>query len=185
MLPHPLASFGLHLLPGLSSSGTSPFGVLPPAYKTLRHVPHWLVNYSHSHFVNSYCCCPLHVLSLLFHSFPSTQCFSSQDDGRSPRVDHRITTVSFPLSPYLISVDNNTSHLFSFMCLRLVSNGCFCFVSVTGPCRFHVVICFNSFFLLPSLLIVRFSYLLSLFFTRCCSDLPFLIPFQHGGSGLG
>ena len=51
-----------------------------------------------------------------------------------------ITTVSFSPSPnhmvpslsQLVSVDNNTTHIFSFTCLRLVSNGCFCFVSVTG-----------------------------------------------------
>ena len=82
-----------------------------------------------------------------------------------------ITTVSFFPSPnhmvpslsHLFSVDkdNNTYHIFSFTCLRLVSNGCFCFVSVTTdrPWRFHVVICFNSFFLLPSLLFLCFSYL--------------------------
>ena len=33
---------------------------------------------------------------------------------------------------------------------------------------------FNSFFLLPCFLFLRFSCILS---TRCCSDLPFLIPF--------
>ena len=78
-----------------------------------------------------------------------------------------ITTASFPSSPShivpslspLISVDNNTSHLFSW----------YCFVS-------HVVIRFNSFFLLPSILFLRFSYILS---TRCCSDL-LLIPFLQG-----
>ena len=77
------------------------------------------------------------VLSLLVHSFPSPQCFYSQDDGRSPRVDHHCFIFAYfqpygaiSLSP-LFSVDNNTSHLFSFMCLRLVSNGCYCFVSVT------------------------------------------------------
>ena len=51
-----------------------------------------------------------------------------------------ITTVSFLPSPShkvpslspLISVDNKTSHLFSFVCLRLVSNGCYSFISVTG-----------------------------------------------------
>ena len=51
-----------------------------------------------------------------------------------------ITTVSFSPSPnhmvpslsHLVSVDINISHIFFFTCLRLVSNGCFCFVSVTG-----------------------------------------------------
>ena len=51
-----------------------------------------------------------------------------------------ITTVSFSPSPnhmvpsrsHLVSVDKNTSHIFSFTCLRLVSNGSYCFVLVTG-----------------------------------------------------
>ena len=51
-----------------------------------------------------------------------------------------ITTVSFSPSPkhmvpslsHLVSVDNNTSPIFSFTCLRLVPNVCYCFVSVTG-----------------------------------------------------
>ena len=89
-------------------------------------------------------CCPLLVLSLLVQSFPSPPCSSSQDDGRSPRVDHYCFIFAFSqpygaisLSPCLW--DNNTSHIFSFTCLRLVSNGCYCFVIC-----FHVVICFNS-----------------------------------------
>ena len=83
-------------------------------------------------------CCPLLVLSLLVQSFPSPPCFSSQDDGLSPRVDHHCFIFAFS-QPYgaislshLVSVDNNTSHIFSFACLRPVSNGCYCFVSVTG-----------------------------------------------------
>ena len=51
-----------------------------------------------------------------------------------------ITTVSFLPSPkhmvpflsHLVSVDDNTSHIFSFTCLRFVSNFCYCFDSVTG-----------------------------------------------------
>ena len=75
---------------GSKTPGTSPFSVLPSVCKTLqelRHVPHRLVYWSHSHL---------------------------------------------PTLSYLVSVDNNASHIFSFSCLRLVSNGCYCFVSVTG-----------------------------------------------------
>ena len=145
----PHASSGIHFKQGSKTPGTSPFGALPPVCATLqelRHVPHWLpvgVLKSLS-FDHSYCCCPLLVLSLLVQSFPSPPCSSSQDDGRSPRVDHYCFIFAFSqpygaisLSPCLW--DNNTSHIFSFTCLRLVSNGCYCFVIC-----FHVVICFNS-----------------------------------------
>ena len=83
-------------------------------------------------------CYPLLVLSLLVQSFPSPPCSSSQDDGRSSRVDHNcfIFALSQPYGAislsHLVSVDNNTSYIFSFTCLRLMSNGCYCFVSVTG-----------------------------------------------------
>ena len=83
-------------------------------------------------------CCPLLVLSLLVQSFLSPPCSSFQDDGRSPRVDHHCLIFAFsqpymvPSLSHLVSVDNNTSHIFSFTCLRLVPNGCYCFVSVTG-----------------------------------------------------
>ena len=113
------------------------------------------------------------MLSHLVQSFPSPTC-SSQDDGRSPRVDHHCFIFAFSLTygaislSHLVSVDN-TSHVFSFTCLRLVSNVCYCFVSVTGLGG-STLLCFNSFCLLPSLLFLRFSYLFS---DRCCSDLPF------------
>ena len=57
-------------------------------YRSSTIVPHWLVYCNHSHFAQSNCCCPLCVLILLVHSFPCPQRFSSQDDGRSPLVDH-------------------------------------------------------------------------------------------------
>ena len=141
-----------------------------------------------THFAHSYCCFPLLVLSLFW--FIAFQALSASPLTMMLVRLELISTVSFSPSPShmvrslssLNSVDNNTSHLFSFVCLRLVSNGCYCFVSVTGMERVHAVICFNSLFLLPSLLFLRFSYLLS---TRCCSDLPFLIPFLHGGPRLG
>ena len=50
------------------------------------------------------------VCSLLVHKFSSSQCFSSQDDGRLPRVDHHCLisafsqpfgAISLSLSPYL------------------------------------------------------------------------------------
>ena len=123
--PRPLASCGIHLLPVLSSSGTSPFGVLPPVntiLQELRHVSHCLVYNNHSHFAHCYCCCPLHVLSLLVHSYPSPQWFSCQDDGLSSRVDHHCPISVFyqpysaiSLSPYLRGPQH--LHLFSLTLL--------------------------------------------------------------------
>ena len=82
-------------------------------------------------------CCPLFVLSLLVQSFPSPPCSSSQDDGRSPRVDHHCFIFAFSqpygaisLSPCLCGQQHLPYLLLT--CLRLVSNGCYCFVSVTG-----------------------------------------------------
>ena len=46
-------------------------------------------------FAHRCCCCPLLVLSLLVQSFPSPPCSSSQDDGRSPRVDHHCFIFAF------------------------------------------------------------------------------------------
>ena len=87
-------------------------------------------------FAHSYCCCPLLVLSLLIQSSASPPCSSSQDDGRSPRVDHHCFIFAFFQTygaiSHLVSVGNNNSHIFSFTCLRLVPNVCYCFVSVTG-----------------------------------------------------
>ena len=50
--PSPHASSGIHFNQGSKTPGTSPFGVLPPLCATLqelRHVPHWMVYWSHSH----------------------------------------------------------------------------------------------------------------------------------------
>ena len=100
-------------------------------------------------------CCPLLVLSLLVQSFPSPPCSFSQDDGRSPRVDHHCFIFAFS-QPYgaislshLVSVDNNTSHIFSFTCLRLVSNGCYCFVTDLGGSTL-LSVSIHSFFCLAS-----------------------------------
>ena len=127
------------------------------------------------------------ALSLLVQSFPSPPWSSSQDNGRSPRVDHHYFIFSFfqtygaiSLS-HLDSMDNSTSHVFSFTCLRLVSNVCYCFVSVTGLGG-STLLCFNSFCLPPSLLFLRFSYLFSY---RCCSDLPFSFPSCIEAQGWG
>ena len=74
-------------------------------------------------------------------AFPSPQCFSYQDDGRSPKVDRHCLISAFsqpygaiflPLSPGTTTPPISEWYLFSFRFLRLVSNGCYCFVSVTG-----------------------------------------------------
>ena len=123
-------------------------------------------------------CCPLLVLSLLVQNFPSHPCSSSQDDGRSPRVDHHCFIFAFSqpygaisLSPCLCEQQHLPYlllHLFKTRVKRLLL---FCLSD--RPWRFHVVICFNSFVLLLSLLFLRFSYLFS---DRCCSDIPFSFP---------
>ena len=131
-------------------------------------------------FAHSYCCCPLLVLSLLIQSFPSPPCSSSQDDGRSPRVDHRCFIFAFSQTYGAISLSLTylLLHLFKTGAKRLLL---FCLSD--RPWRFRVVICFNSFCLLPSLLFLSFSYLFS---DRCCSDRSsFLIPSLHGGPRLG
>ena len=183
--PRPLASCGLNLLPGLSSSGISPFGVLPPVntiLQELRNVSHWLVYCNHSHFAHCYFCCPLHVLSLLVHSYPIPQCFSCHDDGLSSRVDHHclISVFSQPygaisLSPYLRRQQHLPSLLLNVFKTRFKRLILFCLSD--RPCRFHIVIRFNLFFLLPSFLFLSFSYILS---TRCYSDLTLLIPLLQG-----
>ena len=138
-------------------------------------------------FDHSYCCCSLLVLSLLVQSFPSLPCSSSQDDGRSSRVDHHCFIFAFSqpygaisLSPCLRGHQHLPYlllYLFKTHVKRLLL---FCLSD--RPWRFHVVICFNSFFLLPSLLFLRFSYLFS---DRCCLDLPFSFPSCMEAQGWG
>ena len=188
--PSPNTSSGILFNQGSKTPGTSPFGALPPVcafLQELRHVPHWLVYWSHSHLstvtavVRSLC-------SLFwFKAFPTLHA----PPLRMMAVHLEWITVSFSSSPnhmvpslsHLVSLDNNTSNIFSFTCLRLVSNCCYCIVSVTDrPWRFHVVICFNSFFLLPSLLFLRFF--LSILQSQLLRS-SFLIPFLHGGPRLG
>ena len=112
------------------------------------------------------------MLSLLVQSFPSSPCSSTQDDGRSPRVDHRfIFAFSQPygaisLSPCLFG-QQHLQYLLHLFKTRVKLLLLYCLSD--RPWRFHVVICFNSFFLLPSLLFLRFFYLFS---NRSCSDLP-------------
>ena len=65
-----------------NSTGTPPRSTLVGVLKSLS-------------FAHSYCCYPLLVLSLLVQSFPSPPCSSSQDDGRSPRVDHHCFIFAF------------------------------------------------------------------------------------------
>ena len=137
-------------------------------------------------FAHSYCCCPLLVLSLLVQSFSSPPCSSSQDDGRSPRLDHHCFIFAFSqtygaisLSPCLRGqqhIPHLLLHLFKTRVKRLLL---FCLSD--RPWRFHVI-CFNSFCLLPSLLFLRFSYLFS---DRCCSDLPFSFPSCMVAQGRG
>ena len=100
------------------------------------------------------------ALSLLVQSFPSPPCSSSQDDGRSPRVDHRfIFAFSQPYGAISLShclfgqqhLQYLLLHLFKTRVKRLLL---YCLSDT--PWRFHVVICFNSFFLLPSFLFLRF-----------------------------
>ena len=126
------------------------------------------------------------MLSLLVQSFPSSPCSSSQDDGCSPRVDHRfIFAFSQPygaisLSPCLFGQQHLQYlllHLFKTRVKRLLL---YCLSD--RPWRFHVVICFNSFFLLPSLFFLRFFYLFS---NRSCSDLPFSFPSYMEAQGWG
>ena len=117
----------------------------------------------------------------------SPPCSSSQDDGRSPRVDHHCFIFAFSQTygaislslSQLVSVDNNASHIFSFTCLRLESNVCYCFVSVTGLGGFTLLsVSIRSVFCLVSSLFL--SILRSLLLRS-----SFLIPFLHGGPGLG
>ena len=100
------------------------------------------------------------MLSLLVQSFPSPPCSASQDDGRSPRMDHHCFIFAFSqtygaisLSPCLRGQQHlpYLLHLFKTRVKRLLL---FCLSD--RPWSFHVVICFNSFCLLPSL----FSFLI-------------------------
>ena len=142
-------------------------------------------------FGHNYCWCPLLVPSLLVQSFPSTPCSSSRDDGRSPRVDHRfIFAFSQPCGAISLSCTlslwTTTPPISSPSPVEGEDIGgvkrLLMYCLSDRPWRFHVVICFNSFFLLSSLLFLRFFYLFS---NRSCSDLPFSFPSCMEAHGWG